>query len=109
MIIFQPEEYGYTDQTEKVDIFSMGNVIYSIITGLWPFEAHADVKQVQKNIILGIRPPIENISNDPILSSLAEVIHLCWKQNSNERPTATQIALLLEAKVEDFESSSGNK
>ena len=76
--------------------------MYSIVTELWPFEANADVKKIQNSITLGIRPPIQNVSEDPILSAIVEVIQLCWKQNPKERPTAAQIVSLLKARVNDL-------
>lgn len=75
----------------------MGNVFYSILTGLWPFEDEDNVQKVQKNITIGIRPSIEGISKDE--SAIAEIIQLCWKQNPNERPTATEIVSLLKTKI----------
>ena len=99
---FQPEEYSYDNQTEKVDIYSMGNVFYSILTGLWPFEDEDDVQKVQKDITIGIRPSIEGISNDE--STIAQIIQLCWKQSPNERPTATEIVSLLQTKIENHKT-----
>ncbi len=81
----------------------MGNVIYSILTELWPFEANNDVKEVQKKITMGIRPPLANFHNDDISSFLVEIIHLCWRQDSNERPTARRIVSLLDDKIKMLE------
>ena len=40
-----PEEYAYKLESEKVDIYSMGNVFYALLTDLWPFE-----KEVTKTL-----------------------------------------------------------
>jgi len=43
-----PEEFAMGDLDEKTDVFSMGNNIYALLTGLWTFyeEENDDVVQV---------------------------------------------------------------
>ena len=45
-----PEEYNYLDQTEMVDIYSMGNIFYSIITEKWPFDELNNAEEAQEKI-----------------------------------------------------------
>jgi serine/threonine protein kinase len=35
-----PEEYAATNLNEKIDIFSFGNNIYAMLTGLWNWVRH---------------------------------------------------------------------
>lgn len=94
-----PEEYNYLEQTEKVDIYSMGNIFYSILTEKWPFEDIADATVAQERIKNGQRPAMQDYSHDKALLELAEVVNLCWKQNATERPIARDVVSLLETKL----------
>jgi len=44
-----PEEYEYVPQTEKVDVYSFGNVLYSVLTGGYPFEKEKSKKAQKRN------------------------------------------------------------
>lgn len=85
-----PEEYGHTRQSEKVDIFSMGNIFYSLLTEYWPFEG-MDEKEAQQLIMGGKRPPIDDDirnSKNSLDIAFIKAISMCWRQNPNERATA---------------------
>lgn len=102
-----PEEYAYKRQTEKVDVYSMGNIFYSILTLNYPFEGKKS-KEVYQRIADGERPLIaESIRNstDPYDRTMLEVIEMCWRQDPTERATARQVqqhivATLKELKVQ---------
>jgi hypothetical protein len=88
-----PEEYAYKPQSEKVDIFSMGNVFYSLLTHLWPFEEE-EAKEAQKLVKAGVRPPIdERITNstDPADKALLVALHMTWKQKPEDRAAASVV------------------
>ncbi|KAG7348054.1 protein kinase domain containing protein [Nitzschia inconspicua] len=88
-----PEEYAYEPQTEKVDVYSMGNVFYSILTMTYPFN-HERSKDVQEKVKNGERPFIpESIRNstDPFDRAILEAIDMCWVQDPSERATARQV------------------
>ena len=81
----------YKEETEKVDIYSMGNVFYTILTGLWPFEKEKDARQ---QIIEGKRPYIARRfkeSNDPADHAMLKAISMCWKQDPANRATAKEV------------------
>jgi len=42
-----PEEFDAADLNEKIDIFSLGNNFYALLTGLWPFYENEDDGVVQ--------------------------------------------------------------
>jgi len=42
-----PEEYFDKALTERVDVFSLGNNMYSLLTGLWPFYDENSVHKIQ--------------------------------------------------------------
>ncbi|KAL7535006.1 hypothetical protein ACHAWF_005024 [Thalassiosira exigua] len=89
-----PEEYAYALETEKVDIFSMGNVIYNILTDLQPWDNY-DEEEAQKNVMKGKRPKIpkkiEN-SDDPVDVALLKMIRWCWEHKPRDRPRAREVA-----------------
>lgn len=93
-----PEEYMYEMETEKIDIFAMGNVFYSLVTEQWPFQD--DEKTIaQAKIMQGERPHIPSkfeTSTEPAYKLLIKLMRMCWKQNPKERPTAKVVADLIE-------------
>jgi serine/threonine protein kinase len=52
-----PEEYAYVPLTEKMDIYSTGNVLYEILTGVEPWLS-IPIAEAQKNVLHGEKPPI---------------------------------------------------
>ena len=47
----------YKEENEMVDVYSMGNIFYSILVGQTPFEGQKESK-AQKKVMEGIRPSI---------------------------------------------------
>ena len=97
-----PEEYRYDSETEKVDIYSAGNVLYQVLTLQEPFELEGfSEKQVHKAVMEGDRPHISQSlyrdSDDPKIQALVRAIDLCWKQDPRERPTAREVVDLLQS------------
>jgi serine/threonine protein kinase len=98
-IFRSPEEYAYKAETEKVDVYSMGNIFYSILTGLLPFEEEKDTKKVPSLVKGGGRPPISsNVLNstDPFDQVLLNATYRCWVQDPMERASAREIQRYLE-------------
>lgn len=92
-----PEEYAYDLESEKVDIYSMGNIFYVLLTDQWPFEED-DSKEAQRSIVNGARPPIPEAlkhSKDPAHIALRKVMALCWNQIPDQRPTAKEVKTIL--------------
>jgi serine/threonine protein kinase len=90
-----PEEYAYKMETEKVDIYSLGNVFYGILAKRWPFyDIIKDDKVAQKTIMSGARPPIQASilnSTDPFDRVMLKAIEMCWVQEPRERATAREV------------------
>jgi serine/threonine protein kinase len=42
-----PEEYFDEPLTEQIDVFSLGNNMYSLLTGLWPFYDEEDDSEMK--------------------------------------------------------------
>jgi len=87
---FSPEQARgrYTD--EKSDIYSLGIVMYEMITGKVPFEGDSPISIALKHIQEEIVPPTEINSSIPI--SLQNIILKCVRKNQNDRyASATQL------------------
>jgi len=96
-----PEEYRYAPETEKIDIYSMGNIFFCLITEEWPFEKE-DMKLSQKKIMDGERPHILSkfeTSTEPAYKILIKLTRMCWKQTPKERPSAKAVADIIEAEL----------
>ena len=88
-----PEEYAHKPETEKIDVYSMGNIIYQLLTGLYPFE-DMKRKDVYVEIQKGVRPIIPEkylSSTDPKQQALVKAIQDCWIHDPAERATARSV------------------
>lgn len=88
-----PEEYSNAEQTEKVDIYSIGNIFYVLLTEYWPFEGMEE-KKAQEMILSGERPPVgaELLnSKDSSDVALIEAMRMCWEEDPIARATANDV------------------
>jgi len=96
-----PEEYKYEPQTEKVDVFSLGNVFYTLLTKESPFADDKD-KDAQKKVKNGERAPIPEKflnSTDPFIQVFIKIIEMCWIQDPKERASARDIQKLITSEL----------
>lgn len=92
-----PEEYLYQPQTEKVDIYSLGNFFYMLLQGEWPF-ANLTVWEAQNAVKANRRPTFYyDVSNSthPVDQALKIIMIQCHVQDPMERPTAVQVQTYL--------------
>jgi len=88
-----PEEYEFQEENEMIDIYSMGNIFYAILSGEMPFEGKKESK-AQKKVIEGVRPEIPNEvleSEDIAIQTLLSATKKCWEQKPLDRPSAASI------------------
>ncbi|GFN36358.1 Stk1 family PASTA domain-containing Ser/Thr kinase [Tepidimicrobium xylanilyticum] len=80
---FSPEQArgGYTD--EKSDIYSLGIVMYEMITGRVPFEGDSPITVALKHIQEEIIPPREIDNSIPL--GLENIIMHCVKKSQSDR------------------------
>merc|ERR1712129_94215 len=50
-----PEEYEFEEENEMIDVYSMGNIFYAILSGEMPFDNEKDSK-AQKRVMNKDRP-----------------------------------------------------
>jgi serine/threonine protein kinase len=89
-------------QTEKVDVFSLGYIIYSIITETIPFKEY-DPKEIHKMIRDGHLPAIglEILrSSHPIDKVLMDAMNMCFEFNWRKRARASEV---LDFLIEEME------
>jgi len=82
-----PEEYDRDYINEQIDVFSFGNNIYGLLTGLWVFYDVDDDETVQKNVIGGKRAYIDPRWRERsfIESKLVDLMEKCWIEDTDER------------------------
>lgn len=99
-----PEEYRYDEQTEKVDVYDMGNVFYSLLTGLVPFDEF-DSEDVPDKVMAGERPPVPDEildSDDPMDKVLVEAMEMCHIHDPTDRPSARDIEIHLKRQLKQL-------
>ena len=94
-----PEENIDEPLTEKIDIYSLGNVLYSVLTGIMVHSERSS-HEAHQRIVEGKTEPIaDSYYEEPSLAALAEVIELCWTYDVEERPSIFEVVQVLEGAV----------
>lgn len=106
-----PEEYAYEIETEKIDVYSMGNVFYTILSGMMPFE---DVKtnKATKQVMAGKRPKMPSEvkeSDDIAIKAILAATKKCWRQDPEERARASEIRDELKSVMERIKKENVTK
>lgn len=104
-----PEEYFYGLQSEKIDVYSMGNIFYTLMINKWPFEDLYDkdgTSAVRKEVRAGHRPPmtsrVQN-SQDPRIKAMIKAMEMCFVQDWRKRATAKEVADFLTSSKKEIE------
>ena len=103
-----PEEIIDSPLTEKIDIYSLGNVFYSILTGLLVNRDYT-LSAAHSRIKRGIPEEIDVQffeSRSPAEQALVKVIQWCWTFDEEERPSIFEAVAFLEDEVKKNLNSS---
>jgi len=106
-----PEEYAYEIETEKIDVYSMGNIFYAILSGLMPFEG-IKAEKANKQVMEGKRPKIPSEvkeSEDIAIQAILAATKKCWIQDPMERPPASEIRDELKSVMERIKKENTTK
>ena len=88
-----PEEYKMDLQSEKIDVFSLGNAIYGIVTGKYPFH-DLEMKEAQRRVMDGDLPPLKRTflkSDDMIDKALIHAMDMCFEYDWHDRAKASDV------------------
>lgn len=97
-----PEEYSYEPETEKVDVYSLGNVLYFMLTREYPWKDFSS-KEVYEAVKKGDRPEISKEirkSDHPFDKFMIKAIEMCYTHNMKERPGAFEVAAKLQEGID---------
>lgn len=98
-----PEEYMNKPLDEKIDVFSMGNNIYALLTGLWMFyDMDDDEGAVQKRID-GEMPYIDERYRTRSFpeAKLVEIMERCWVYDPKERADIFEVVDFLKHAIQE--------
>ena len=98
-----PEEFDARDLNEQIDVYSMGNNVYGLLTGLWVFYENEDDGVVQDKVIKGKSPFIDERyrTRSYIEGRLVEIMERCLEFKPDKRATIFEVVeFLRETKAE---------
>lgn len=105
-LIRSPEEIAYKlgltkagrIVLEKSDVYTIGNVMYYVLTMHWLFEGY-DTKDAEMKVATGDRSPFPQKildSDDRALRAVRKAIEWCWVHDPEKRPAASKVRKFLE-------------
>ena len=113
-----PEEARNEPLTEKVDVYSLGNIFFRLICGHEPWNSFEENgkkppdDEITEMIGRGDMPLAPNkilTSDDPELEIIREVIHKCYTFDPAERPSARKVAVALDRALQKLKQEYGDQ
>lgn len=91
--------------SHKADVFSLGNVLYFLLSGHEPFDHLNRIKaerQVRKGLPLPLDESIRN-SSHPFDMAVKQAILMCHIRDPSQRPDAQKVAAFLEHALDEYQ------
>lgn len=106
-----PEEYSEKDLNEKLDVYSFGNNIYTLLTGLWVYYENEDDGVVQKLVINGTQAFVDKRfrTRSFIEGELVKLMERCWTYIPEKRPSIFEAVDFLKKTVKEYERREAAK
>jgi len=101
-----PEEFAARNLNEQIDTFSFGNNIYGMLTGLWNFYDTDDDDVVQKKLIDGKLPYVDERWKERSFGErkLIELMEKCWIYDPKERISIFDAVVFLKEAIKENEA-----
>ncbi len=105
-----PEEYRYSLQSEQIDTYSFGNILYVLLTETDPFEKIEEEKGATfaKDLVKrGITPQLGDEfdqSSDPSVKALVHAMKMCQIYDWKSRPLTSTIRDYLKDAITNISS-----
>lgn len=90
---------------KKVDVFSLGNIFYMLLQGMWPYD---DVRssKAQEMVMEGKGPTVYwdvwN-STEPVNQTLKTAMMMCHTREPDERPSSREVESFLKKQLEELD------
>lgn len=106
-----PEEYGEKPLLQTHDVWSFGNNIYALISGLWIFYEDEDDEVVSEKIVNGSTAFIDDRyrTRSYIEGRLVQLMEKCWVYDMDKRITIFEAVEFLRETVKEYERREGKK
>ncbi len=90
-VYMAPERISGESADGRIDVYSLGVVLYEMLSGRLPFEDSGGPLQVLKRHLSQPPPPLEILCPE-LAPGLVAVVHSALAKQPSERPTASQLA-----------------
>ena len=101
-----PEEIIDAPLTEKIDVYALGNVLYSVLTGL-EVNRRFDKRQAHRRLRQGKTEELDDryfAARSPAEGVLVKVIRRCWTFDAARRPSIFEVVEALEGAAHEIAS-----